>query len=616
MNDVLVQAALSLTAFPFSIITKASAIMAVALLVLQCMRCASASMRHLVLASAFAILLALPLAEVLGPAVIVPIGRSEPVGNVVLPITALPADTTRITGATGAQTTAPDRPGAISPVALLLIAWAVGAALSLVPVALTPSGARRLRLAARRWPHGEALVRVIAADAPKMRRPVAVLVHDDVSAPLTCGVAQPAIVLPADAPRWTDAEIRRALVHELEHVRRADWPVQLATRIVSALYWFNPLVWIAWRRLCLEAERACDDSVLRVAEPVAYAQQLVMLAKRRAKPSPVPALSMAARSDLSERIAAVLDDSSVRGPLRRARASAVVITAAILLVIMASLRAAAQAPQPAQTQAANASTFEVVSIRENKAPVLDKDDSSIALMPGGRFVTTNWPLRELILRAFALQRQQLVDAPEWIEMVRYDISATSSGPLSPGSAQLAIQRMLADRFGLAVHTETRELPIFALTVARSDGRLGPKIQKSATDCEAIIKANMQVRGDGPRIEVPRLPDGRSACGFSQRFGRMIGGGTTMANFAQHLSSINSRIIHDRTGLHGGFDIELEFTPDPTIYPFGTPPPGAPLGPNAPSFFTALEEQLGLKLEPVRAPVDVLVIDRVERPKEN
>ena len=97
---------------------------------------------------------------------------------------------------------------------------------------------------------------------------------------------------------------------------------------------------------------------------------------------------------------------------------------------------------------------------------------------------------------------------------------------------------------------------------------------------------------------------------------MIGGGTTMANFAQHLSSINSRIIHDRTGLQGGFDIDLEFTPDPTIYPAGTPPLGAPLDPNAPSFFTALEDQLGLKLEPVRAPVEVLVIDRVERPKEN
>jgi uncharacterized protein (TIGR03435 family) len=181
---------------------------------------------------------------------------------------------------------------------------------------------------------------------------------------------------------------------------------------------------------------------------------------------------------------------------------------------------------------------------------------------------------------------------------------------------MAIQRMLADRFGLAVHTETRDLPIFALTLARSDRRLGPKINKSATECEAITKANMQARGDTPPIEVPRLPDGRSACGFSQRFGRVLAGGTTMANLAQQLSRINSRIIYDRTGLQGGFDIDLEFTPDPTIYVGGAPPPGAPLDPNAPSFFTALEEQLGLKLEATRAPVEVLVIDRMERPTEN
>ena len=97
---------------------------------------------------------------------------------------------------------------------------------------------------------------------------------------------------------------------------------------------------------------------------------------------------------------------------------------------------------------------------------------------------------------------------------------------------------------------------------------------------------------------------------------MLAGGTTMANFAEMLSRINSRIVHDRTGLTGGFDIDLEFTPDPTIYRDGTPPPGAPLDPGAPSFFAALEEQLGLKLEAVRAPVEVLVIDRMERPSEN
>jgi uncharacterized protein (TIGR03435 family) len=322
---------------------------------------------------------------------------------------------------------------------------------------------------------------------------------------------------------------------------------------------------------------------------------------------------MAGRSDLSARVAAVLDETQTRGRLGRAPAAVILAVAGLLVAAVGPLRA--QATPIVIGLPADAPAFEVVSIRENKSPVLDVEES-IAFMPGGRFVTTNWPLRLLILGAFALQPQQLVDAPDWIDMVRYDISATAPGPLTPASSQLAIQRMLADRFGLAVHTEARELPIFALTVARDDGRLGPKIKKSEVDCEAIIKANMQAHGDGPRIAVPQLPDGRSACGFSQRFGRVLAGGTTMANFAQGLSRINSRIIHDRTGLTGGFDIDLEFTPDPTIYRDGAPGPGAPLDPNAPSFLTALVEQLGLKLEATRAPVEVLVIDRIGRPTEN
>jgi uncharacterized protein (TIGR03435 family) len=324
---------------------------------------------------------------------------------------------------------------------------------------------------------------------------------------------------------------------------------------------------------------------------------------------------MAGRSDLSARVAAVLDETQMRGRLGRARAAVILAAAGVLVAAVGPLRAQTTLPIVV-APLATAPAFDVVSIRENKSPVLDPEDSSIALMPGGRFVTTNWPLRLLILGAFALQPQQLVGAPAWIDMVRYDISATAPGPLTPAGSQLAIQRLLADRFGLAVHTETRELPIFALTVARDDGRLGPKIKKSEVDCDAITKANMQARDGGPRIEVPQLPDGRSACLFSQRFGRVLAGGTTMANFAQGLSRIHSRIIHDRTGLAGGFDIDLEFTPDPTIYRDGAPGPGAPLDPNAPTFFTALVEQLGLKLEPVRAPVEVLVIDRITRPTEN
>ena len=612
MMNAVAQAALSLSAFPLSVLAKATVILGVAFLVLRCTRSAAASVRHLVLAATFVVLAALPLAERVVPSIEVPVDSAVTAPLLPITLAGTPTDVASPVEAAPAARSRPAARGAsaLSPDRLLLFGWGLGAFVCLVPVLMTPIRLRRLRGSARRWSRGDALLRTID---PTVRR-VEVFVHDEERAPLTCGLARPAILLPAAAAQWSEDDITRALIHELEHVRRADWPMFIATRIVSALYWFHPLAWIAWRRLGLEAERACDDAVLRGSERTAYAQQLVTLARERWRASAIPVLSMTGRSDLSARIAALLDETQRRGRLGRARAAVILAVATVLLAAVGPLRA--QGTPIVIARQADAPAFEVVSIRENKSSVLDPEDSSIAFMPGGRFVTTNWPLRLLILGAFALQPQQLVDAPDWIDMVRYDISATAPGPLTPASSQLAIQRMLADRFRLAVHTETREVPIFALTVARDDGRLGPKLKKSAVDCDAIIKANMQVRGDGPRIAVPQLPDGRSACVFSQRFGRVLAGGTTMANFAQGLSRIHSRIIHDRTGLAGGFDIDLEFTPDSTIYRDGAPGPGAPLDPNAPSFFTALVEQLGLKLEAARAPVEVLVIDRIERPSEN
>src|SRR5262249_8572343 len=127
-------------------------------------------------------------------------------------------------------------------------------------------------------------------------------------------VVRPAIVLPDDARRWADADLRRAIVHELEHVRRGDWASQSVARVVCACYWFHPLVWIAWRQLALEAERACDDAVVTRCEATAYADRLVSLAGRRAG-AKSPLLAMANRHDLSARVVAVLDARQPRGPV-------------------------------------------------------------------------------------------------------------------------------------------------------------------------------------------------------------------------------------------------------------------------------------------------------------
>ena len=605
-----------------SILVKVTVVLIVALIAVRCSRRAPASMRHLILASALAVAAVLPLAERTLPALTIPFASPQAT-QPLLPIVTIPDTTSGESTPATATAASPvpagtpeSRRSALTPMTLLAVAWLVGAVLCLVPVLLTPWHLRRLRAASRPWREGDALARTVAGEIRS--RPVALLVNESVTAPLTCGIVRPTVVLPADAMQWPDDEVRRALVHELEHVRRADWCIHVATRIVCAIYWFHPLVWVAWRQLSLESERACDDAVLRVSDRTAYAQQLVTLARRQAQPSALPVLSMVDRSDLSARVAALLDDTQARGRLGLVRTLATGAAACLLAVGVAPLRAASKAAQLPTAQPAAVPAFDVVSIKENKSG----DMVQGSRRQPGRIVITNLPLRMLIVNYFGLQPQQLTGGPDWINSARYDIIAQFSGeipvtePGTVGPLQLMMQRMLAERFQLAVHIETREIPIYVLTMARSDRAFGPKLRRAATDCEAVMNAMLKTAREGggpPPAAGPQLPDGRPACGMrTGPGGRLTAGGTSMAALARLMTVPAGRIIVDKTGLTGGYDFELEYTPDLP----GGQPPAAGANANLPSMFTALEEQLGLKLEATRGPVEVLVIDRVERPTEN
>jgi uncharacterized protein (TIGR03435 family) len=177
---------------------------------------------------------------------------------------------------------------------------------------------------------------------------------------------------------------------------------------------------------------------------------------------------------------------------------------------------------------------------------------------------------------------------------------------------MMVRSLLADRFQLAVREETREMPMYALIVNRADGQLGPQLTASTTDCQALMAAAR--RGGGPPPGPP-LPGERPQCGMRAGFGELRGGGMGLAEVARFLSGQLQRVVEDRTGLTGTFDFDLTFTPDQM--PQGPPLPGAPplpaADPNGPSIFTAVQEQLGLKLESVRGPVRVLVVERIERP---
>lgn len=220
---------------------------------------------------------------------------------------------------------------------IVWLAWAAGAALFLASFCASLVRLRSIRRRGIPSPEGSTLARMLTpGDNP--RRSVEVLLHERIEAPLTCGVWKPVILLPTDSADWTDVDLRRALVHELEHVRRRDWAIQLAARAICGVFWFHPLVWVAWRKLCVEAERACDDAVVAGADGTEYAGQLIALARRLSR-SVQPALGMANRSDLATRVSALLDVDQRRGRagFRPIALTAGVAAAAVLAI--APLRA-------------------------------------------------------------------------------------------------------------------------------------------------------------------------------------------------------------------------------------------------------------------------------------
>jgi uncharacterized protein (TIGR03435 family) len=260
-------------------------------------------------------------------------------------------------------------------------------------------------------------------------------------------------------------------------------------------------------------------------------------------------------------------------------------------------------------------SFEVAAVKKNTS---GDTRAPMRTQPGGRFTATNVRLKFLIAAAFSMvDPERLIDSrilggPDWIGSERYDINAKANIEFRPspdGPARellLMIRSLLQERFKLVAHRETRELSVYELVLARSDRRLGPEMRKPAADCDAAIAAG---------IPPPRQPGEPPPCGLMGSPARTIAGGATMQQLVANLSNRVDRLVVDKTGLAGRFAFTLVWTPD--RIPTEAPPPGIPpIDPNGPSLFTALQEQLGLKLEPAKAPVEVLVIDHIEHATED
>jgi beta-lactamase regulating signal transducer with metallopeptidase domain/catechol 2,3-dioxygenase-like lactoylglutathione lyase family enzyme len=346
MMPTLVRSILTLSqSVELSTLSKTTILLVIGLSATRMATRARSSQRHMILAATFVALLALPLVAAIVPEMAIHLPGSD--GDPASSATLLATET--VASATGLEPTRQPTRDIWQRLPLVTIAragWAIGALILLLSLAADLFRLRRMCRQGLPWPESRELIRTLTCESG-IRRPVEVVLHGDAPTPVVCGFFRPTVVLPADAREWSEAELRRALVHELEHARRRDWIVQLSARAICDCYWFNPLVWMAWRRLCLEAERSCDDAVVAGADQTAYAEQLVLLARRLSKGDRLRTLGMANRSDLSKRVSALLDGSQQRGRVSVMSAACLFAAAALVTLVLGAVTAITEAKPPA-----------------------------------------------------------------------------------------------------------------------------------------------------------------------------------------------------------------------------------------------------------------------------
>ena len=498
--------------------------------------------------------------------------------------------------------------------AWIVIVWLAGAAAFWFRLAGGWVVAARMRsmLVRRAPPEWQEVLRKLGAQI-RLSRPVPLLVSALVRVPTVVGWLRPVVLVPVGALGGLPAEyLETLLLHELAHIRRHDYLVNMLQSVAEALLFYHPAVWWVSGHIRAERELCCDDVTVSISgNPFTYASALAHLESCR--PSRLSAALAANGGSLADRIARLLGQSR---PAVRTGLGPVVVTIAVLL---------ATAVYGLFGQSGTHPAFEVATIERNAS---GQDAATgrrgVAYKPGGRIIATNAPLRLLIQFAYAahdsryqghsdpLGASQVIGGPAWIDSDGYDIEAKPESNTDQKHAWLMLQTLLADRFRLTLHRETRELPVYNLTAKKSGLKLPP-----AKDITCV---------SFPPGTTPQPMLGTSDCGYaplflSSRELRIEGRKLHMADLVRGLARALGEPVLDKTGFTGEFDIDLDYTDEDIIKSPGSAAPddagGNRLraGPNLSLVFAAMD-QLGLKLQPAKGPVEVLVVDHAETPTPN
>lgn len=481
----------------------------------------------------------------------------------------------------------------------VVMAWLAGAVVFWVRLAGGWVVAAQMRSVSVRQapPEWQQILQKLAARIG-LSHPVRLLVSALVQVPTVVGWLRPVVLMPVGALSGLPAEhLEGLLLHELAHIRRHDYLVNILQSVGEALLFYHPAVWWVSGHIRAERELCCDDVAVAVSgDALTYARALAQLESLR--PAHLAPAVAANGGSLSDRIARLLGQSRPSVP---AGLGPVVLAVALLLMAAAYGLFGQSGARPA---------FQSVSIKRNTSnwserfrhPMGMNTNASLLLLIQFAYANHDNPM----LGQFSpLPASQVIGGPAWINSEGYDIEVKPGANTDPNQWWLMWQSLLVDRFKVKLHRETREIPVYVLTAAKNGFKLPAAKQAGCVSFPPGTK--------------PHHVPGKVDCGYvSGPFERSTGllhiegSKVHMSDFIRELASILDRPILDKTRFTGEFDLQLNFTPDGAL--MGMPPGyGEPPDPKLPNIFAGLEEQLGLKLTPAKGPVEVLVIDHAEQP---
>jgi uncharacterized protein (TIGR03435 family) len=423
---------------------------------------------------------------------------------------------------------------------------------------------------------------------PAAPRPVRLLLSHEIDSPIAVGFLHPAIVLPASLPeQLSRPELDHVLLHEAAHIARWDDWTNLLAGLFGAILALHPVALWILSRIAREREMACDDwAVARIGAARPYAESLAHICELQwAQRKELLATGMLGwGSRISGRIEMLLRRGREFSP--RVSLGRLAVSAAVLLALLVAASIAPRCIGLAQRL-----EFEVASVKRNTT---NGDMDVVPRRSGERVIIHNNQVGSVILYAYRVPSYRVagsIDLPEGWNW--YDIEARAPESSTDDQIRLMLQALLEDRFKLKVHRETREMPVYKLVIAKN----GPKLKPAAAGFRPTV--------DGRPIP---LQDGFCAGVRGRDGSHLIGEGATLAQLISWLPSpLEGPVVDGTGGIPGKFDFDVRFVRD------GKPPPNGEPGPDLPA---ALQEELGLKLERSKAPIEVLVIDHLEKPSEN